>query len=121
MPTDFESFGIEQLDDVLSTFYLEMRNKNGEMYKKTTMQSYWQGIQRHLAQRRECDITKDDDFKKSNNSFKFMMKELTKVGLAAVENYPPIEDDDMEKLYRYFCQNLDDAQLLQYKVKQNSL
>jgi hypothetical protein len=41
-----------------------------------------------------------------------MMKELTKVGLAAVENYPPIEDDDMEKLYRYFCQNLDDAQLL---------
>jgi hypothetical protein len=37
MPTDFESFGIEQLDDVLSTFYLEMRNKNGEMYKKTTM------------------------------------------------------------------------------------
>ena len=50
-----------------------------------------------------------------------MMKELTKVGLAAVENYPPIEDDDMEKMYRYFCQNLDDAQLLQYKVKQNSL
>jgi hypothetical protein len=40
MPTDFESFGIEQLDDVLSTFYLEMRNKNGERYKKTTMQSY---------------------------------------------------------------------------------
>jgi hypothetical protein len=25
MPTDFESFGIEQLDDVLSTFYLEMQ------------------------------------------------------------------------------------------------
>ena len=63
MPTDFESFGIEQLDDVLSTFYLEMRNKEGEMYKKTTMQSYWQGIQRHLAQSRECDITKDDDLK----------------------------------------------------------
>jgi len=37
MPTDFESFGIEQMDDVLSTFYLEMRNKEGEMYKKTTM------------------------------------------------------------------------------------
>ena len=39
MPTDFESFGIEQLDDMLSTIYLKMRNK-GEMYKKTTMQSY---------------------------------------------------------------------------------
>ena len=51
MHTDFESFGIEQLDDVLSTFYLEMRNKNGEMYKKTTMQSYRQDIQRHLAQK----------------------------------------------------------------------
>jgi hypothetical protein len=45
-----------------------------------------------------------------------MMKELKKVGLAAVEHFPPIEDDDMEKMYRYFCHNLNDAQLLQYKV-----
>ena len=116
MPTDFDSFGIEQLDDVLSTSYLEMRNKDGEMDTKTTMQSYRQDIQRHLAQSRECDITKDDDFKKSNKSFKCMMKELKQVGLAAVETLPPIKDDDVEKMHRYFCQNLDDAQLLQYKV-----
>ena len=34
IPTDFESFGIEQLDDVLSTFYLEMKNKDERCIKR---------------------------------------------------------------------------------------
>ncbi|VDH93435.1 Hypothetical predicted protein, partial [Mytilus galloprovincialis] len=56
---DFESYDDAQLDDVLSKFYMEMRNKNGEMYKKTTMQSYRQGLQRHLSKTRDIDILKD--------------------------------------------------------------
>ena len=34
IPTDFESFGIEQLDDVLSTFNLEMKNKDERCIKR---------------------------------------------------------------------------------------
>ena len=34
IPIDFESFGIEQLDDVLSTFYLEMKNKDEKCIKR---------------------------------------------------------------------------------------
>ena len=116
LSTEFESFDIEQLDDLLSKFYLEMRNKDGEMYKKSTMQSYRQGLQRYLKENRDIDINKEDVFKKSNKSFKCMVKELKRNGLAAVDHHSAIEDEDLERMYHYFCQDLEDAQLLQYKV-----
>ncbi|CAC5364871.1 unnamed protein product [Mytilus coruscus] len=62
---DFESYEDEQLDDVLVKFYMETRNKNGDMYKKSTMQSYRQGLQRHLSETRDIDILRSDNFKKS--------------------------------------------------------
>ena len=34
IPTHFESFDIEQLDDVLSTFYLEMKTKDARCIKR---------------------------------------------------------------------------------------
>ncbi|CAC5415023.1 unnamed protein product [Mytilus coruscus] len=34
LPLEFESYEDEQLDDILAKFYMEMRNKNGEMFKK---------------------------------------------------------------------------------------
>ena len=34
IPIDFESLGIEQLDDVLSTFYLEMKTKDTRGIKR---------------------------------------------------------------------------------------
>lgn len=116
MPNEFETFSVERLDETLSKFWLEMRNKDGQMYKKTTMQAYRQGIQRHISRDRDIDITNEEVFKKSAKSFKCMTKELKRLGLAAIEHYPAITDCDMEKMYQYFCQNLDDAQLLQYKV-----
>jgi ribonucleotide reductase alpha subunit len=45
---DFESFDNAKLDNILASFYLEVRNKDGEMYKKTILMSYRQGLQRHL-------------------------------------------------------------------------
>jgi hypothetical protein len=48
-----------------------------------------------------------------------MGKELKKLGLAAVNHYPPIEDTYLAKIYTLFASNPDDAQLLQYKVCQH--
>ncbi|XP_071138416.1 uncharacterized protein [Mytilus edulis] len=93
-----------------------MRNKNGEMYKKTTMQSYRQGLQRHLSKTRDVDILKGDNFKQSKKAFQCMTKELNRLGLAAVEHYPAIADADMEKMYMFFCKNLESPKMLQYKV-----
>ncbi|XP_063442973.1 uncharacterized protein LOC134723282 [Mytilus trossulus] len=116
LPLDFESYDDAQLDDVLSKFYMGMRNKNGEMYKKTTMQSYRQGLQRHLSKTRDVDILKGDNFKKSKKAFQCMTKELKRLGLAAVEHYPAIADADMEKMYMFFCKDLESPKMLQYKV-----
>ncbi|CAC5420823.1 unnamed protein product [Mytilus coruscus] len=100
LPLDFESYEDEQLDDVLAKFYMEMCNKNGDMYKKSTMQSYRQGLQRHLSKTRDIDI----------------LKGAKKLGLAAVEHYPAIADVDMEKMYMFFCTDLESPKMLQYKV-----
>lgn len=116
MPSEFEDFTVDELDNALSYFYMEMRNKEGEKYKKTTMHAYRQGIQRHLDKARDIDIKNEEVFKKSTKAFKGMTKELKRVGLAAIDHHPSIEDSDIEKMYAYFCQNLEDPQLLQYKV-----
>lgn len=115
---DFENYSKTQLDDVLETFYMESRNKKGDMYKKSTLMAYRHGIQRHLEQTRtDIDITKGDDFKKSNRSFKCVTKELKKQGLAVVNHHPSITDDDLERMYGFLTtDNLEDPQLLQYKV-----
>ena len=72
--------------------------------------------QRHLNQNRDIDILKGDAFKKSIKAFKCIGKELKRVGLAAIEHYPSIADEDLQKMYSYFSRNIDDPQVLQHKV-----
>jgi hypothetical protein len=64
----------QRLDDILENFYLEIRNKSGQLYKQSTMNSYRQGLQRHLNQNRDIDILKGDAFKKSIKAFKCIGK-----------------------------------------------
>lgn len=116
LPLEFEKLNEEELDQILANFYLEIRTKNGELYKKTTMNSYRQGIQRHLAKYRDIDILKGSKFKHSASAFKGMAKELKRQGLSAIEHYPTIAEADMEKMYNYLCSDLSNSQKLQYKV-----
>ena len=117
MDLDFENCPLEQLDQTLSNIYMEMRNKKVDTYKKSTLLSYRQDIQRHISQTWDIDL-KGDAFKKSNKAFQYMNKELKKLGLAAVNHYPHIEDTDLAKMHTLFASNPDDAQLPQYKVSQ---
>ena len=116
LSSDFETLSDDELDKILGNFYLEMRTKNGELYKKTTMNSYRHGLQRHLAKHRDIDILKGDKFKNSSTAFKGMSKELKRQGLAAIEHHPSIAPADMKKMYDYFCSDLSNNQKLQYKV-----
>ena len=113
---EFEILSDQRLDDILENFYLEIRNKSGQLYKQSTMNSYRQGLQRHLNQNRDIDILKGDAFKKSIKAFKCIRKDLKRVGLAAIEHYPSIAEEDLQKMYSYFSRNIDDSQVLQYKV-----
>ncbi|CAG2257574.1 unnamed protein product [Mytilus edulis] len=114
-PIEFEQYTVEQLDNTLASFYLEMRSKEGKLYKKTTMQAYRQGLNRHIQKCRDIDICNEDIFKKSCKSYKGMSKELKRLGLAAIKHHSSIKESDIGKMYSYFCKNLEDAQLLQYK------
>jgi hypothetical protein len=80
MDLDFENCSLEQLDQTLSNFYMEMGNKKGDTYEKSTLLSYRQGIQRHISQAWDIDL-KGDAFKKSNKAFLCMNKELIKLVL----------------------------------------
>jgi hypothetical protein len=113
---DFENFTCEKLDELLGKFYVEARTKDGDMYKKSTMLSYRQGLQRFLEKHRDIDISKGDEFKKSTKAFKCISKELKKQGLAVINHYPAISDDHLEAIYDYLTPRLEDAQTLQYKV-----
>ncbi|XP_033726677.1 uncharacterized protein LOC117316247 [Pecten maximus] len=118
LSAEFETYEISELDEALANFYLEMRNKNGELYKKSTLLSYRHGIQRHLELTREVNIMKGEQFKKSVKAFKSMTKELKRQGYGAVDHYPAINEEDLAKLYDFLTSS-QDVQLLQYKVGYN--
>ena len=39
LPLEFEMLSDQRLDDILANFYLEIRNKSGQLYKQSTMNS----------------------------------------------------------------------------------
>lgn len=108
---DFENFDSEKLDNVLCNFFAESRQKNGELYKKSSLISLRHGLNRHLE---NVDIVKGVEFKKSQKMFQAMSAELKRQGVGGVQHHPPIEKADLEKLYASF--NVSDPESLQQKV-----
>ena len=51
-------------------------------------------------------ILKNEEFKKSNQAFKAMTKELKKQDLAVVEHYPAISDEHLDSIYTYLLTDL---------------
>lgn len=90
MPQDFESLLPADLYRLLGRFYLELRNPEGESYKKTTMMSYIHGIQRHLQTIRPgIDIIHGAEFRESCKLFKGVTMELKRPGLGGVVQCTP--------------------------------
>ncbi|KAK3093105.1 hypothetical protein FSP39_011083 [Pinctada imbricata] len=111
---DFEDFSTEELDNELSRFYVEARKENGELYKKSTLLALRHGISRHMQACSGIDIINDKAFTKSKTSFLAASKELKREGKGGIDHYPPIDSDDLKKMYLYF--DLDNNVKLQEKV-----
>lgn len=120
LDTDFEQYDVETLDRTLTKFYAEIRDKNGERYKKTTLMSYRQGIQRHLDSTRDdkINIVKGPEFSTSTKVFGGVVKQMKREGKGAVDHHQFISDSDLEALYAYLdtWRTTDSAQILQHKV-----
>ena len=89
---------------------------DGSLYKKATLVNYRHSIQRFLSTKRsDINIVHGDAFKDSKTLFKAQVCEMKKNGRAKVDHHPPIEEDDMRKLYNYVCSSVS-ATHLQQKV-----
>ena len=101
-PIDFEAIRDKnQLDTLLSKFYVEARTVQGDYYKKNSLLSIRNGLNRHLQLKWETpiDLNKDPEFVNSNKMFTGMARVLKANGKAATEHHPPIETKDItEKL-----------------------
>ena len=115
LPENFEEASASSLDDQLSRFYAEVRQVNGEKYKTTSLTAIRHGINRHLQLKTEgIDIINGVDFKKSKQMFSAVTKDLKRDGKGGITHYPPIEPEDLQKMYEYF--DLEDNIKLQQKV-----
>ena len=64
---DFEKATSEELGKFLESFYVEIRQKNGDVYSKTSMLGCRAAIQRHLKwQGGELNIFSDKAFERAN-------------------------------------------------------
>ena len=97
--TDFESFPVNDLDDTLKQFYANARTEKGEYYKVTSYNQLRFGVMRYLKEK-DIDIN-GEAFKKSNETFKAVKKDLVRRGKGSVEHRNPISKGDLEKLYSH--------------------
>ena len=97
--TKFEEYELAELDDALKSFYAGARKTDGTLFKKSALQNMKYGIKRYLNDKRNIDINKDTEFSRSNSVFQAVIVDLKRKGLAKVEHYPDISEEDLHKLY----------------------
>ena len=88
MDPEFESLNTVDLDDTLKLFYANARTEKGELYKISSFNQLRYGIMKHMFSK-DVDIN-SEEFRKSNETFKAMKKELMRQGKGSVEHRKPI-------------------------------
>ena len=114
IPENFEQLTNEEFDEHLGNFYVEVRQENGERYQKTSFYSLRYGINRHMPFVANLDIINNSAFQVSQKIFVAVAKDLKRDGAGVIAHYPPIEENDLTKLYEYF--EMSDNVKLQHKV-----
>ena len=120
MNTQFETLPKKELDTVLSKFYLEARTKDGQLFKKSSIEGIRYSLNRFLKKlpnNETFDLLKDTSFAKSNDSFKLALQEIKNAGRAETEHHEPLSDSDRQKLYTSLFFNTDTPTGLYNKVQ----
>ena len=108
---DLKSCSANELDEVLGKFYLGLRMKNAERYKKASYLAARAAISRYMAvdlSKPACNVFRQAEFQRSNNILDGVLKQAKASGEeGAVEHKEAITADDLEKIRRYFDDVLD--------------
>ena len=110
---DLKSCSASDLDEVLGKFYLGLRMKNGERYKKASYLAARAAMSRYMAVDLNkpifCNVFRQAEFQRSSNILDGVLKQAKASGEErAVEHKEAITADDLEKIRRrYFDDVLD--------------
>ena len=89
------------LNNLLSKFYMCVRNKKGEYYKINSMRSIRFSLQRYFLAIARMDIL-SNEFIDANTVFENTLKSVKAAGKGETEHHPEIEPDDLTKLFNSF-------------------
>lgn len=104
---DIDTISTDELPNVLSDFYTELRKVDAKgQYKTSTLKCIRAAINRYLKGNRSLDILSDPRFLSSNEMFTGVAKKAKEEGRGEVDSRPPIEEQDMKKISAYFEKNL---------------
>ena len=115
---DFELISKKEMDDLLKTFYVEVRKADGSKYKINSYRAIRSAIQRKMKEIRgnDFDIIKDKEFSISNLHYQAESVSLKKEGLGDTTHHKPICKEDMDILYSSSVFSLENPVGLQNKV-----
>ena len=102
LDVEFENYNPQTLNNTLSKFYAEARTEDGTLYKKSSLRTLRQRLNRFLSSKKEIDIVRDTEFKESKKVFLAVCKDLKRQGFRGVEHHPPIDESDLNKMYQMF-------------------
>lgn len=104
----FESYDSVRLNETITHFYVDLRKLDGGRYKATSFELIPYGLNRFLKSPpkiNEFDIVKDWCFTDEKTNFRAQMAEMERMGLAAIEHHPVINEADRSKLYMSMFMN----------------
>lgn len=113
-----ESISREDLDSILSRFYVEVRKSNGTMYKINSFRGIRFAIQRMFKSIRgeDFDVIEGSEFAKANSVYSAQCVVLKRKGLGKTDHHRPINEADLKKLYDSDVFALTHPVSLQHKV-----
>ena len=97
---EFEKLDPKELDELLELFYVDVRKKDGELYKSSAFSLLRYGINKHLLDSKKLDIPNDPAFANSNKAYFSVCAKLKKEGLALKTHKECISSEDLDILYR---------------------
>ncbi|XP_034020262.1 uncharacterized protein LOC117504829 isoform X2 [Thalassophryne amazonica] len=115
----FESLPESSLAESLRGFYASARNKDGNLYSKSTYVGIRAAINRHLRGapfHRAVSILNGPAFHQANSMFSAMLKKLKREGLHTTKHHDPISESDFQKLQASDVFSTDNPRGLQRKV-----
>ena len=103
---DLQSCTEQELANILARFYAEVRTKNGEVYRRSSLLALRAALQRHIsfeAKRTDVNLVTGSQFRKANQLLDAVLKENKREGKEpVVKHKPPISTGDLKKLDEYF-------------------